>query len=183
METLVLLGPSMSCSVARLGACICVQRGLPMYMTCPRTPFALPKPLLNLALTSSLLPSDRMDASTLGCRRSRQYRKAALNSFHLKLMITVASEVLASPLPNLAMLKKRGSSTQKASYRRDLVHDGASSMSSRISGAFTGDPGIGVGILHPQTVTSAWAAKRKADWERHEVNLVSNGHVGAVSCS
>lgn len=103
-------------------------------------------------------------------------------------MTTVASEVLASPLPNLPMLRKTPPATAGGSVggvppgtRRDSSSNDGPSMHG-VAGM-----GMGLGIggtsgatdgeardgLSPTpTVASAWAAKRKADWQGLEVCLL-----------
>lgn len=113
--------------------------------------------------------------------------KADITSLQLRLVATVASEVLASPLPTLNMLKKtRGSvgrPSASGSTRRDSGYaDGASSGVGGVAAAAAtaaaasaaargvwGGMGAGMGAYEAPTVTNAWASKRQADWKTLEV--------------
>ncbi|CBJ27738.1 conserved unknown protein [Ectocarpus siliculosus] len=111
--------------------------------------------------------------------------QAALNSLQLRLVATVVSEVLASPLPPvvLAMLKATGSSTGATgnqdwgSGRRSSAADGGG-----VAEGMEDDP-VAPGSSHgrnwrgmrarafmrpPPTVASSWATQRQADWETLE---------------
>ncbi|CAM9909403.1 unnamed protein product, partial [Ectocarpus sp. 6 AP-2014] len=112
--------------------------------------------------------------------------QAALNSLQLRLVATVVSEVLASPLPPvvLAMLKATGSSTGATgnqdwgSGRRNSAADGggvAEGMEddSVAPGSSHGRNWRGMGarafMRPPPTVASSWATQRQADWETLEL--------------
>lgn len=82
--------------------------------------------------------------------------QAALTSLQLKLVATVISEVLASPLPTLGMLKHRGSFSGVPAPGRATSGSG-------------GWRGRGLGLSSTPTVTHAWALKRHEDWETLEV--------------
>ncbi|CAB1112063.1 unnamed protein product [Ectocarpus sp. CCAP 1310/34] len=112
--------------------------------------------------------------------------QAALNSLQLRLVATVVSEVLASPLPPvvLAMLKATRSSagatgnTDWGSGRRSSAADGGG-----VAEGMEDDP-VAPGSSHgrnwrgmgarafmrpPTTVASSWATQRQADWETLEM--------------
>ncbi|CAM9632242.1 unnamed protein product, partial [Ectocarpus sp. 12 AP-2014] len=112
--------------------------------------------------------------------------QAALNSLQLRLVATVVSEVLASPLPPvvLAMLKATRSSTGATgnpdwgSGRRSSAADGGG-----VAEGMEDDP-VAPGSSHgrnwrgmgarafmrpPPTVASSWATQRQADWETLEL--------------
>lgn len=106
--------------------------------------------------------------------------QAAINSLQLKLIATVASEVLVSPLPVLRMLKNsRGSvGAPGIPSKRDSTSENPAAMglggvgAAAAAAAAAGDGrwmGMGIGSPPPPTVTRAWAAKRRADWETLEV--------------
>lgn len=103
----------------------------------------------------------------------------------LKLVTTVASEVLVSPLPNVPLLRgvpaptvpgQGASGASGASgQRRDSSAEGSSVGSSGTSFGTVGtawydvEAGIESSVSPAPTVTNAWAAKCNADWEALEV--------------
>ena len=108
-------------------------------------------------------------------------KKATLNSLQLRLVATVVSEVLASPLPPLGMLKPQGQSAD-ASFpsRHGWTPEGTTAAMGAAAGrtadasnssAATGRAwqGMEMGMSPIPTVTSSWASKRHADWETLEV--------------
>lgn len=98
--------------------------------------------------------------------------KAALNSLQLRLIATVASEVLASPLPNLAIPKApRGSFGSVPSRKGLATEDTAWGQEEIGPTAMRGMPPwrVGMSASPSPTVSEAWASKRHADWETLEV--------------
>ncbi|CAM9463532.1 unnamed protein product, partial [Laminaria digitata] len=105
--------------------------------------------------------------------------KAILNSLQLRLVATVVSEVLASPLPPLGMLKPQGRSADAAfSGRQGWTNEGAggtgaaagrtADTSASSAAAGRAWQGMEMGMSPTPTVTSSWASKRHADWETLE---------------
>lgn len=116
-------------------------------------------------------------------------KKAALNSLQLRLVATVVSEVLASPLPPvvLAMLKAARSSDGNpdggGGRRSSAADDGgvAEGMEDDpvAPGSSHGRNWRGMGarafMRPPPTVAKSWATQRQADWETLEVCVYVSG--------
>lgn len=170
---------------------------------------------VSLSLLSFPLPTYDANLCSTCCRHSihasliyalrqktkneTKQNKAALNSLQLRLVATVVSEVLASPLPPmLGMLKPSRSggaaaaagagmdtSTSTSGGRRGPSSDGggipegmgadggvgpaASAVGGGAQGRGWRGMGMGRGAFPAPTVASSWASQRQADWETLEV--------------
>lgn len=120
--------------------------------------------LPSTSLSSPLVPSPQL--------------QAVLNSLQLRLVATVAAEVLASPLPMLRMLKNTRGSVGAVPGQRTPNHSSAAADMGGIGPAAAamamateggGWGGMGMGMSPAPTVATAWASKRQADWETLQV--------------